>query len=325
MKQHYATVIVATDENWLIGDRPDSSKNGRTPWQGQLPADMRYFQDQTLGRKLLFTRPTYLTISAKFRPLKERQVAVLTRDTSFCEDGVVVCHDIDCAFEWAAGEELMICGGGQLYAAALQDKRVDMVLRTLVHQRFDGNIYFPELKEPEWVKTYSQLHSAEGQNVHNYTFETYIRQEAMVVDPRNARREEYRYELLAIQRNRLCPYCPGGKTLVKGEDPIIAENSHWIAINSHTPVANSAYHWVIFPRQHKTAIREISSGDWDMFTHLLEQLKSKYGVTGGAPNIREGNTAVTGATVRHLHFNYIVPDPNASQAVCVWFGHYRAP
>ncbi|MEX2012654.1 MAG: dihydrofolate reductase [Patescibacteria group bacterium] len=325
MKRHYATAIVATDENWLIGNRPDPSLPGETPWQDQLPVDMRYFQRETKDRPVVFAIPSYESIKPEYRPLKNRTNVIWTRQDNYAGEGTTTVHSLDEAFARFPDQELMICGGGHLYAAAIKDQRVDMVLRTLVHGRFNGNIYFPKLEEPEWVLIHSQFCPAEGDNLHDCTFETYVRREAMVVDPRNARTEQYRQELLEIQRSRQCPYCPGGKTLVLGEDPIIAENSHWVAINSHTPAAHSAIHWVIFPRQHKTALKEISSGDWDMFTDLLEQLKSMHHVTGGAPNIREGDTEVTGATVRHLHFNYIVPDPKADQAVCVWFGQYRNP
>ncbi|MBI4948512.1 dihydrofolate reductase, partial [Candidatus Berkelbacteria bacterium] len=63
------TIIVATDRNWLIGDRPNPAENGRTPWQGMLPADMRFFQEKTQGKRVLFSRPTYLSIPKRFRPL----------------------------------------------------------------------------------------------------------------------------------------------------------------------------------------------------------------------------------------------------------------
>lgn len=319
----YATRIVATDENWLIGNRPDPSLPGETPWQDQLPIDIKYFQRETKGRPVVFAIPTYESIDADFRPLKNRTNVIWTRQDNYAGEGTTTVHSLDEAFDRFPDQELMICGGGHLYAAAAKDPRADMVLRTLVHSQFEGNIYFPKLEESEWVLIHSVFHKAEGKNLYDCTFETYVRRKAMIVDPRNARTEEYRQELLAIQRSRKCPYCPGGKTLVSGEDPIIAENSHWYAIDSHTPVANSEVHWVIIPKQHKTDIGEITGADWHMLTELVQPLKKQRGIKGGGILLRENDTQTSGATVQHVHLNYMVNNLAADEAIKVFIGRYR--
>jgi dihydrofolate reductase len=318
----HGTIIVATDENGLIGRRPDPSLPGETPWQGQLPIDMKYFQDQTLNRSVLLARPTYMSIPEKFRPLINRTNLIWTRQKNLFEEGACTVNSLNEAFECSPGEELMICGGGQLYATAMEDPRVDMILRTRVLCSFQGNIHFPEIDENEWVRIDAEHHAAEGKNLYGCTFETYVRRSAMIVDPRNGRGSDYQKELLAIQRSRLCPFCPGGKTLTAGTDPVIAENDKWVAINSHTPIENTAFHWVIFPKRHMTELKEITGDDWEAYLEIVELLKKRHGVIGGAPNIREGDTEITGATVRHLHFNYIVPFKGI--AVCVYFGQMRS-
>ena len=320
-----ATIIVATDQNWLIGDRPDPSLPGETPWQGQLPIDMNYFAKETDGKLVIMTSPTFRSIPKKFRPLKNRTNVIWTRQEDLHEEGTTTVHSLDEAFEQFPDQELMICGGGHLYGASLQDPRIDMILRTLVDGEFEGNVHFPILDKKEWVLIHSDHYKAEGKNLHDCTFETYVRREAMIVDPRNGRTPNYKSELVRIQRARLCPFCPGGKTLTEGKDPVIAQNSHWIAIDSHTPVKGAKTHWVIFPKKHKTRLSEVTVGDWHMFTDLLNELKKKFDVTGGAVYIREGDSEITGATVLHLHLNYVVPDNEAEQAVCVFFGQYKKP
>ena len=322
-----ATIIVATDINSVIGNRPDPSQPGETPWQGQLPADMAYFQEQTTRepeQPVVFARLTYKSIPEKLRPLKKRTNVVWTRQKDLFIEGATVVHSLDQAFEQFPDQELMICGGGQIYKVALQDPRVDMVLRTLVHGEFDGNIYFPKLSD-EWVLIHSDSHKADEKNCFDYSFETYVRRDAMIVDPRNGRTEEYKRELLKIQRARMCPFCSGGKTLVEGKDPIIAENSHWIAINSHTPVKNCSTHWVIFPKEHITRLTQLHSGHHHLLNEILRELQGRYGISGGAMYIREGDTKITGATVCHVHYNYIVPDVNADETPRVFFGQYKKP
>lgn len=170
-----ATIIVATDRNWLIGDRPDGQLIGRTPWQGQLPADMEYFMDQTMGKVVVMTRPTYLTIPKKFRPLRGRTNVVLTTEQDFTEEGCEVVHSLEEIWQQLGSQELMIAGGGTLYTQVLEDKRVDRVLRTKVIAEFAGNIYFPELSGKEWELIRSLPFVADTKNQYAYVFETFVR------------------------------------------------------------------------------------------------------------------------------------------------------
>jgi len=170
-----ATILVATDRNWLIGNRPDPNLPGKTPWQGLLPADMEYFMDQTVGKVTYWTRPTYLTIPRKFRPLRERKAVVLTRHQGFAEEGCTVVHHYDDAFKRFPDDEIVICGGGQLYQLALNDPRVGKVLRTLVEAEFEGNVHFPNLDRTEWDLLRRIPHACDERNKFDYVFETYVR------------------------------------------------------------------------------------------------------------------------------------------------------
>jgi len=321
----HGTIIVATDRNWLIGDRPDPTLSGTTPWQGQLPVDMRYFKAQTKNRPVIFARPTYESISEKHRPLIGRTNVIWTRQETYDVEGTTTVHSLDEAFDLFPNQELMICGGGHLYRVALEDPRVDIVLRTRVDGEFNGNVYFPALDEDEWRLIHSDFRQADGENLQNCAFETYVRKSAMLVDPRNARTPEYVAELLKIQRSRKCPFCPDGKTLTAGEDEIIAQNNFWYAIRTHTPVKGAEHHWVIISKTHLTSLQEVAGAYWSEMERLLRGLQRMHEVTGGALFVREGDTEVSGATVRHIHFNYVVPDSKANQAACAWFGQYREP
>lgn len=170
-----ATIIVATDRNWLIGNRPDGQLIGRTPWQGQLPADMEYFMDQTMGKVVVMTRPTYLTIPKKFRPLRGRTNVVLTTRHDFTEDGCIVINSLEELFREFGAKELMIAGGGMLYEQALRYQEVDRVLRTRVDAEFEGNIYFPELCPEKWELIRSLPFPADAKNHYAHLFETYVR------------------------------------------------------------------------------------------------------------------------------------------------------
>jgi len=307
------TIIVATDQNWLIGDRPNSMKSGRTPWQGKLPADMLYFQQHTYGKRVLFTRPTYLSIPERFQPLKDRVVGVLTSDPDFREPGTTTFNSLDKAIAWAD----VIAGGGELYRQAILYPGVDRILRTKVESSFEGNIYFPELFGPEWKLVGTSTFTSDERNKYDYTFEEYswgIRSAddievtpypRRIVDPRNARTRAYLLELLMLQRRRKCPFCAGGKTLL--EDPIEAQNDLcWLKV-SHTPVPNAEVHLVIAPMRHVISREELTDAERSAMDAMLYSYLHQHGLqVGGGHWTREGPTEITGATVCHLHENYYV-------------------
>ena len=170
-----ATIIVATDRNWLIGDRPDGQLIGRTPWQGELPSDMDYFMEQTMGKVVVMTRPTYLTIPKKFRPLHGRTNVILTTRGDFAEEGCAVIHSLDQLWKEYGSHELMIAGGGQLYQQALNCQEVDRVLRTRLDAEFEGNIYFPALPPSNWDLIRSVPNNASARDRYDHSFETYVR------------------------------------------------------------------------------------------------------------------------------------------------------
>jgi len=144
-----------------------------------------------------------------------------------------------------------------------------------------------------------------------------------IVDPRNARSKPYAAELRKIQKSGLCPFCPGGKTLVEGKDPILLRNDHWLAIQSHTPIANTQHHWVVFPKKHRTRVTQLSNEEWCFFSEIISTLQKKFKVAGDVVSFtaREGDTVITGATVLHLHFNIYVP--KRGRVVTVTFGRVQ--
>ena len=64
------SLIWAMSENRVIGN------NNRLPWH--LPADMRWFRQNTLGKPIVMGRKTYESFGAKALP--QRQNIILSRD-----------------------------------------------------------------------------------------------------------------------------------------------------------------------------------------------------------------------------------------------------
>lgn len=154
----HISLIVAMSENRVIG------QNGGMPWH--LPEDLKYFRKVTLGKPVVMGRKTYASIG---KALPGRLNIVITRDKDFFADGVQVVNSIPEALEYArnygsAGvDEVMIIGGGQIYAESL--KYTNRIYLTEIHATIDGDTLFPELPSSQWVEI--SRRDADNENTDN--------------------------------------------------------------------------------------------------------------------------------------------------------------
>lgn len=134
-------MVAAVADNGVIG------ANGAIPWH--LPEDFAHFKQTTLGQTLVMGRATYDSIG---RALPGRTTIVLTRSPDWSAEGVLVAHDLDAALALAADlpGDVMIAGGARVYAEALA--RADEQILTEVHQRPEGDTFYPEFDRTEWVE-----------------------------------------------------------------------------------------------------------------------------------------------------------------------------
>ena len=134
------------------------------PWH--LPAELRHFKQVTMGKPIVMGRRTFNSIG---RVLPGRQNIVITRDTEFMFTGVTVVHSFAQAVR-AAGdaEELMIIGGANLYRQTLY--QVDRLYITLIHVELEGDTYFPELNEQDWIQVEKVRREADEKNEYAMTF-----------------------------------------------------------------------------------------------------------------------------------------------------------
>jgi len=141
-------------------------RDNALPWH--LPADLQHFKAVTLGKPVLMGRRTFESIG---KPLPGRTNLVLTRDSHWRREGVVVVHDIDAAFA-AAGTvpELAVIGGAEVFALLLP--LATRIYLTWVNARVAGSTLFPVLDFSEWVTTDSRDYAADERNAYDMTFTT---------------------------------------------------------------------------------------------------------------------------------------------------------
>ena len=112
---------------------------------------------------MIMGRRTYESIG---RPLPGRRTIVVTRDPAWTADGAETAGSLDEAIAMAlngaalngAAGEVVIAGGGEIYAEALA--RADAMRLTWVEAEPQGDTWFPEFDPAEWHETAHEPHPA---------------------------------------------------------------------------------------------------------------------------------------------------------------------
>ncbi|MFT4526227.1 MAG: dihydrofolate reductase, partial [Bacteroidia bacterium] len=85
------SMIVAADENNTIG------KDNDLIWH--LPDDLKFFKRMTSGHTIIMGRRTFESVG---KPLPKRINIIITRDTSYTQEGCVVVHSLEDALKEAS-------------------------------------------------------------------------------------------------------------------------------------------------------------------------------------------------------------------------------
>lgn len=154
------SIIVATDENLLIGKK--DSSNGM-PWN--LPEDLKHFKNTTVGKTILMGLTTYKAIG---RPLPNRKTIVVSLEP-FEDDRVEVRDSLEEVIQEYKdkGEDLFISGGASIYKQSLP--LVDQLLISRVPGNHEGETYFPDFSEYPFVLK-------ETKPFETFTLEVYVKE-----------------------------------------------------------------------------------------------------------------------------------------------------
>jgi len=157
------TFIAALDRNRAIG------RAGAMPWH--LSDDLKRFKALTLGKPVLMGRKTALAIG---RPLPGRPNLVLTRAGVAPFEGQTVVHSLDEAVARAGNGELMVIGGGEVYALALPHA-TRMHLTEIDTATPDADTFFPAFDPGEWREVARAHHPADARHPLAFDFVDYER------------------------------------------------------------------------------------------------------------------------------------------------------
>jgi dihydrofolate reductase len=134
------SLIAAVARNGVIG------RQGGLPWR--LRDDMRYFAETTAGKAVVMGRKTYDSLPERYRPLPGRRNIVVTRDSQWQVEGVEAVGSVEQALVLTAGTDVMVIGGGEIYALALP--LASRLYLTEIAAEVEGDVVFPVVDKAGW-------------------------------------------------------------------------------------------------------------------------------------------------------------------------------
>lgn len=163
-------IIVATTDNDVIG------VNGLLPWKKQKD-DMKSFRKNTIDYPVVMGRKTYNSIPFD---LDRRHQIVLTRNGEigqgqfFCGVGnTTVVNSVEKAIEEACkhNKDFYVVGGSEIYNLFLPI--ADRILRTVIHTKVDGDVFFKVPKE--WNLIEENRQTSDNYNEYEYTYQIWTK------------------------------------------------------------------------------------------------------------------------------------------------------
>ncbi|MGM0212599.1 dihydrofolate reductase [Enterococcus sp. AZ109] len=155
--------IWAQDKNGLIG------KNNQLPWH--LPNDLRFFREKTVNNTLVMGRKTFEGMGG--RPLPNRQTIVLTQNSDYNNNQVLVMHSVEEVIAYSQQTKAItyIAGGSAVYKAFLP--HCDQLYRTVINHAFEGDTYFPPVTWENWQLIQQTQGTVDEKNLYSHVFETF--------------------------------------------------------------------------------------------------------------------------------------------------------
>ena len=140
------SLIAAMSIDGILGSSTCQNQHGLL-WD--VPADRRHFFHTTRHKTILYGRKTFDAMGQK--PLPNRRNLILSRQTKRTITNCEVISDLKALSNTLSEtEDLMICGGAQIYQLALEANIVDTLIISLIPGLWQGDVYFPRLNWNDW-------------------------------------------------------------------------------------------------------------------------------------------------------------------------------
>lgn len=146
-------------------------KDNKLIWH--LPEDLKRFKKITNGKTIIMGRKTFESLG---RILPNRNHIILTKNKEFkCENEMVrIIYDIGELRQYIEDEEEnFVIGGASIYEMLMPYTKKMYI--TKINEEFEGDTYFPEIKEEDWNIIEREKGKTDENNKYEYEYITYQR------------------------------------------------------------------------------------------------------------------------------------------------------
>ncbi|WP_188538388.1 dihydrofolate reductase [Paenibacillus segetis] len=154
---------------WAMAKNGAIGRNNQLPWR--LPADLKFFKEQTTGKTMIMGRKTWESMGSK--PLPNRRSVVLTGDRAYQAEGADIVYSVDEAMEYAKDGELMIIGGAGVFQHFIP--LADTLYVTRIDEDIEGDVFFPHFDWNDFELTWETQGIRDEKNPYDYRFLIYKR------------------------------------------------------------------------------------------------------------------------------------------------------
>lgn len=159
------SIIAAVASNNVIG------KDNKLIWH--IPEDLKRFKQLTTGHTIIMGRKTFESLG---RVLPNRKHVILSNNATLNiqDENVEIISDISLLNKYIESEEENFVIGGATIYKLLMPYATKMYI-TKINQNFEGDVYFPQIREEEWVAISKEQGLKNELNPYDYEYIDYIR------------------------------------------------------------------------------------------------------------------------------------------------------
>jgi len=141
-------LIVAMSKNHVIGNK------GEIPWK--IKGEQQRFKELTTGNTVIMGKRSFEEIG---KPLPNRKTILVSNTIKYEDDNCATEGSLEEALKLAGSGDVYIAGGEMLYKEAIP--LVDKMYITLVDLMVEGDTFFPQFKEEDFIITSEEMFEGE--------------------------------------------------------------------------------------------------------------------------------------------------------------------
>lgn len=159
------SIIVAIANENVIG------KDNKLIWH--IPEDLKRFKKITSGHKIIMGRKTFESLGG-ILPNRKHIILCNDMEMNIDDENVEILDNISKLDKYInSDEECFVIGGATIYKLLMP--YCNKMYITKINQDFEGDVYFPEIKQETWKEISREKGLKNEENPFDYEYITYVK------------------------------------------------------------------------------------------------------------------------------------------------------